>query len=314
MTQVVQGRTAAYRWRRDAVWRNLQRSWGAVQSILGYLAMLATLGSGLVLILKRKFSEAALKYMADISEIFSELRQQAHLVVETWNAVVVEPILNVLQQVAPFTIPIAALEAATLILFAMGPVARATWASRAFESAIEKRFQRREELLAALAQQESELKKDQDARAELQKALESKDWSRVKSAFGMVGSLAAGALGATNANSWGQAARNISLAWRSLQKSYGSWEGIEAGIRRLGQTIDAKAAEIRRIDQRITELEAEDKGLLARIGDAERDIVDREVRLYVAREMRTTIALSRISLFIVGAVLAAFAVDWLWAR
>jgi len=304
MTLAIQDHARKRRWRADAAWRNLQRLWAALQSLLTYLAVLAMLANGLVLIIKRRFSEAALKYMADASSLFRQIREQAYSVVETWDAIFVEPILSVLQQFAWFTVPVAALEVLTLALFALGPVARATWASRAVEAAIQERFMRREELLGALARQESEIKKDREAREELQKALETKGWKRVKSAFAMVTSLASTALSILNAP---QAGRDIYVAWIK-------WKEVVLTIHRLGQQIDAKAAAIRQAGQLIAALEAEDKGLLARIGDAERDVVDREVRLYVARKMRLTIELSRMSLFFVGAVYAAFAVDWLWAR
>lgn len=281
-----------------------------VRSLIGYLSFGATVVTGLTLLMKRDFAEAGLLYLAEAIGPFRQVYVFAQTIVAFWDAHVVRPIHGFIGNVLDIEPPIWAVEVGTLILFAAGPVLRALWTARAMRAQIQVRLNRYGQLRSALAAQNRELEEARKAKQELQKALDNKDWNRVKSAAGMAGSIALGVLGAVFGQTGGHAARNIQMSFEALKSSFGGWKQVEEEIKRLEAAIAAKSADIATLQNRINTLAAADGGLLARLAGAGPELAKREIEAHVRSRMRVARTLSRTALGVAAAVVLAYLIDW----
>jgi hypothetical protein len=278
----------------------------------------ATLLTGLALLLDRSFAEAALTFLAELVGPLSEFPRYAQKIVSTWSAYVVQPIQLKLIELFRFRPPVWAIEVTTLVLFATGPAVRAVWTARAKRAKIIQRLHRLETLRTELAQSRGDLAKLKEVRQTLQKALDSKDWNKLKAALGMLTALAAGV-----ADVWmfmnkqqpvWQSARIAQAAVQTWKGGYNDWNQVENEINRLNRVAQEQTAAVQAISDRIASLEAGDQGLLKGLDDVKAGAADQIIRTYVERQMRVPVAISRIAIAFAAAVVVAYVIDWMLLR
>lgn len=288
-----------------------------VRALLGYVSLTATVLSGLALLLKRSFAEAALAVLADLIGPLADVVDYARRIVAVWDVWVVQPVLSALASWLHVHPPVWAVEVGTLLAFSAGPAIRAVWTARAARRRIRDRLNLLGQLRVELSRQKEELATLQRHKQELQKAIDHKDWNRFKSAVTMAGSLAFGAMDALNVlqgKPLGPAARNMHLAVRTWQAGQRDWSAVQAQIDYLERAHGSQAVAVQAMADRIRALEAADGGLLRGLDDAAPAVADQAIRTFVARQMRITVAISRFSLAFAAAVVAAYGVDWFLLR
>lgn len=276
------------------------RALGLIRQAIGYLSFTATLITGLTLVLKREFVDAALLLLASVIGPFAYVYDFAQTIVAFWDALVISPIASFIAANLNIEPPIWAIEVATLAFFAVGPVLRAIWTDRVIRRQVSQRLADYEELRHYLAGQNSQLDK-------LQTALASKDWKRVKAVAGMASSLALGGLGATVGRNPGHASYLITGAWGALRSSFSGFKEVQAEIDRLKSTLE-------QLESQIKALGAADNGLLSRLAGVDSVLAEQEIDKFVKRRMRFARALSRIALGIVSAVVLSYGIDWALGR
>lgn len=294
------------------------RIFESVRSVIGYVSLTATLLTGLALLLDRSFAAAALTFLAELVGPLSELPRYAQSIVSTWSAYVVQPIQLKLIEWFNIQPPVWAIEVSTLVLFATGPTLRAVWTARAKRARIHQRLHLLERLRAELAQRAGDLAKLNDVRQTLQKALDSKDWNKLKAAGGMLMALGAGLadilLFLNKQQPVWRSAAIMRTAVQTWNGSYNDWNQVERDINRLTGAALEQTAAVQAISDRIARLEAGDEGLLEGLDDVKAGAADQIIRTYVERKMRVSVAISRIAIAFAAAVVVAYLIDWMLLR
>lgn len=268
----------------------------ASRFVIGYLSFTATLFSGIALILKRQFVEAALLYLAEFIGSFHQVLEFANVITAFWDEWLVEPLQSYLLSALNFAPPVWIIEVGTLIFFALGPIIRAVWTTRVMKTQIARRLVQYDQLSTALNQQDQRL-------AELKQAIANKNWDRVKAAGGMAGSAALGIAGALLGQTGGHSARNIQISYEALKSSFSGWKEAK-------QEIDTLEVNIGQLRTETTSLGAADGGLLQRLQGAAPELVTQEISAFVRRRMGVPILLSRVALGLALAVVLAYIIDW----
>jgi hypothetical protein len=158
----------------------------AIRAGLTYLSLVATVASSLALILKRDFAGAALTALSEAAEMFADVRRYADVIVTVWETNISGPVHLLLGTLFNVAFPLWAVEIATLLLFALGPVLRAAWTARALQGQVHQRLAHLRDLTAADVQQAKELRRQRVQRDDLDKAIRTKNWKQAQTILGTI--------------------------------------------------------------------------------------------------------------------------------
>ncbi|WP_291843904.1 hypothetical protein [Maricaulis sp.] len=282
---------------------------GVFRTTVGYLAFTATLLTALTLVVRRDFSNAVLSVIEDWLGQLGQFAEMIDRIVVAWHEIAVAPLAAYLDAWLGWNLPLLVVEIATLVLFAIGPSLRAVWTAQTIRSSIRKRMRWVVELQSAKASQADAISELRSLRNELQTSYDDRNWTRAKKVGKAVGGLALAGLsllaGAANVRFVQPLAKS---AWDSLS----SWDEVKARIAELGKDVEVLEKAQARIERQIEVMSARDNDLIGRLVTVSPQEAAARIRDHVAHRMRLAVALSRLALGVVMAVVLAYVVEWTW--
>lgn len=282
---------------------------GAFRTTLGYLTFTATLFTALTLLVRRDFSNVVLSVMENWLAQLGQVAEMTDRIVAAWHEIVVGPLAMLLGAWLDWCPSLLAVEVATLALFAVGPSLRAVWTAHKIEFEIRRRLLWITELRSAQGAQAEAIRELKNYRSELQASYDDRNWSRAKKVGEALGGFVLA--GFSLLRGGGSLAFVQPLAQKAWE-SFSSWDEVQARIRALGKDVESLEAEQARIDRQIEALSARDNHLIGRLSAASADDAATQIRAHVADRMRIAVALSRIALGVVLAVVLAYLIEWTW--
>ena len=283
-----------------------------LRAMAAYLAFMATLATSLVLLLKRDFVGAALAALAEVFDAAEDMRRHAEAIVDFWMTHITMPAHQFVVALVQVDIQVQVVEALTLIGFALGPVIRAVWTENARRGHIRQRIKRVDALISAREEQSRQIAAERQARNEVQEAIKSKNWGRAKSALGILGGLALGAMSVLtfNLQHAGSSVMGAKEAYKNMSRGSEQWKALSEEVARLNASIAQRTSALHVLAQTVEALLAADGGFLRSLEGKPPMEVRQAIRTHVAERMRLALAISRVSIGLVAAVLGAHLIDW----
>lgn len=276
-----------------------------------YLAVAATLATSLVLLLKRDFVGAALAALAEVIDAAEDMQRHAEVIVDFWMMHITMPTQRFLVGLTEIDIQVEVVELLTLLGFALGPVIRAAWTESARRGHIRQRIKRLDGLIFAREEQSRQIEAERQARDEIQEAIKSKNWERAKSAFSILGGLALGTMSVLtfNLRHAGPSVMGAREAYKNMSKGSEQWKALSLEVVRLNASIAQRTAGLEVLAQRVETLLSADGDFLRSLEGKPPVAVRQAIRTHVADRMKMALAISRVSLGLVAAVLGAHLID-----